>query len=102
MEDSANYAWSYFLKEKSKLKKVTLGFIKNLEIKYGIQVLYAHDNNARENVDLSRLVNGEGWGSSLSILLHVIPNRMAMLNGSLPPSLIGYMPHSKVKNFLLF
>ena len=62
MEDITNYAWDNFLKEKSKLKNVMLGLIKNLKIKYGIQVHYAHCNNARENVDFELVCKQEGKG----------------------------------------
>ena len=51
LEESANHAWSYFLKEKSKLKNVMFVLIKNLKIKYDIQVRYTHCYNAKENVD---------------------------------------------------
>ena len=38
MEESSNYAWSFFLKEKSNLEDVMLGLIKNLKNKNNIQV----------------------------------------------------------------
>ena len=51
-----------FFKEKSELKDVVLGFIKNLKIKFGIQVRYTCCNNARENVDFDKSCKQELMG----------------------------------------
>ena len=55
MEDSPDYALSYFLKEKLELKTVMFGMIKNLEAKYGIKFHYIQFDNTGENVDFERV-----------------------------------------------
>ena len=66
MEDSTNYACSYFLKDKCKSKNLIFGLIKNVKTKYGILVQYAHCNNARENVDFEWACEWEGMGIKLT------------------------------------
>ena len=57
-----NYDWSYFLKEKFKMKSVMLGLIKSLKAKYSIQVWYAHCNISGENEDFQQTCKQEEMG----------------------------------------
>ena len=50
MEESTNYSWHFFLREKSNLASVMMGLVKNFKIKYNMQVQYLHCVNAGENV----------------------------------------------------
>ena len=50
MEDSSDYVWIFFLKEKSNLGGIILGLIKDLKNKYNMQVQYLCCKNAGENV----------------------------------------------------
>ena len=98
-EDSTDYAWSSFLKEKLELKKTMLGIIKDLKANYSIHVQYARCDNARENSVLKGHEKRKGWVLSSSTLLHVLHNKMVMLNKNLPHSSIGKMPCSTVGSF---
>ena len=40
IEDSTDYAWTYFSKEKPELKHVMMSLLKDLKVKYGIGVDY--------------------------------------------------------------
>ena len=62
IEDSTDYVWNYFLKEKSELKNVVVCLIKNLKMKYDIQVWYLLCDNSKENVDFERTYKQEGMG----------------------------------------
>ena len=50
VEDSSDYVWSFFLKEKPDLADTMLGLVKNLKTKYNLQVQYLCCDNAYENV----------------------------------------------------
>ena len=65
---------NYFSNEKSELKSVMLGLVKNLKDKYGIQVWLAYFDNSGEKWILNRLSNRKGLGLSLSKLPQVLPN----------------------------
>ena len=52
VEDTSDYEWSFFLKEKSDLAKTMLGLIKNLKTKYNLQVQYLCSDNTGQNVAL--------------------------------------------------
>ena len=45
VKDSTDYAWSYFLKEKSELKHVMMSLIKNVKAIYCINIRYVHCDN---------------------------------------------------------
>ena len=62
IKDIMDYAWSNFLKEKSELKNVVLGPIKNLNAKYAMLVSYMHLDNAGKNVSFERDCKEEGMG----------------------------------------
>ena len=85
MEDNSNYAWSFFLKEKSNLAGVMLGLIKNLKNKYNIQVQYLCCNNTSENVALEKACKQEGLGVDIEYTAPGMPQQngciYAMLNG---------------------
>ena len=49
VEDSTDYEWSYFLKEKSQLKDVVMLLSKDSKVMYDVNVRYVHYNNASEN-----------------------------------------------------
>ena len=38
IDDSSNYIWSFFLKEKSNLVDISIGIIKNLKNKYNLHI----------------------------------------------------------------
>ena len=50
MEDSSNYAWSFYLKEKFDLADVTLGLVKNLKNKINMQIQCLGCDNAGKDV----------------------------------------------------
>ena len=62
MEDSNDYAWSCFLKEKSDLAAVMSGLTKKLKNKYVMQVQYLHCDNAGENVAFKNACKQEWLG----------------------------------------
>ena len=62
MEDSNNYVWSFFLKEKTDLDGVMLDFIKNLKNKYNMQAQYLYHDNADENVVFEEAYKQKGLG----------------------------------------
>ena len=62
MDDSSNYALSFFLKEKSDLAGIMLGLVKNLKNKYAMQIQYLDCDNAGENVAFKKAYNQEGLG----------------------------------------
>ena len=59
MEDSIDFALTYFLKEKSELKKMMLSLIKDLKATKGINMKYVRCGNARENDDFKRACKQE-------------------------------------------
>ena len=79
-----------------------MDLIKNFKTKNDIQVKYLQCDNARENVDFEGSANRKGWEWSLSILPQVPSNRIAVLNRSSLPCLIGYVPCSMVGHFSPF
>ena len=48
MEESIDFAWSYFLNKKSELRNVMMSLIKDLKAKFGINVNYARCENAEK------------------------------------------------------
>ena len=50
MDDSSNYIWSFFLKEKSFLVDIMISLIKNLKNDNNLQAQYLYCDNAGENV----------------------------------------------------
>ena len=60
MEDSNNYAWRFFLKEKSDLAGVMLGSIKNLKNMLNMQAQYLHCDNTGKNVAFEKHANRKG------------------------------------------
>ena len=62
IEVSSNYAWSFFLKEKSDSAWAMLGLIKNLKNKYNMQVQSLCHDNAGENVAFEKACKQEGLG----------------------------------------
>ena len=60
LEDSIDYAWSYFLKEKSELEDIMLIFLKYLKSTQGINVRYTNCNNASENESFESVCKQEG------------------------------------------
>ena len=81
-----------FLEETSELKKVMLGLINNLKVRYGIYVQYTMCDNAITNDNLNGLANRSGLVSDPSTLHWVLNNKMSMLNRNLLPYSIGCMP----------
>ena len=62
VDDSSNFSWHFFLKEKSNLVDAMIGLIKNLKDKYNVQVQYLCYNNAGENVVLKKVCKKEALG----------------------------------------
>ena len=62
IDDSSNYIWSFFLKEKLDLAGVMLGLIKLLKNKYNLEVQYLFCDNAGENIALEKAWKQEGLG----------------------------------------
>ena len=89
------------MKEKSELKNVMLGLIKNLKTKDGIQVRYEYFDNAEENEDFEWAWKQEGMGNKFEYTATELLNRMVILNENLPHLSIGYMPCSMVESFFL-
>ena len=56
IENSSNFTWSFFLKEKSNLADVIIGLIKNLNNKYNLQ------DNKEESVAFDKACKQEGLG----------------------------------------
>ena len=67
IDDSSNYSWSFFLKEKYNLGDIMIGLIKNLKNKYNIQIQYLCCNNAGKMLPSRKHTNRKGWGVTLSI-----------------------------------
>ena len=101
VEDSSDYAWSYFLKVKLVLRNVMLGFIKEFKSKYGIQVKYAQCVNAGENEDFERACKQEGISIKVKYPTLGTPQQVALLNGNLLLSLKGDLQCSNVGSFVL-
>ena len=62
IDDSSNYVWSFFLKEKSDIADIMFGLIKNLKNKYIMQVQCLHCDNAGKNVAFEKACKQEGLG----------------------------------------
>ena len=62
IEDNTDNSWTYFSKEKLKLKNMLLVLIKDLKTKYGIQVKNACCDSAGENDDSEKACIQEGMG----------------------------------------
>ena len=62
VKDSLDFMWSNCLKEKSDLKTVMMGSIKNSKTKYNIQAEYLQCNEAGENVAFKIACKQEGLG----------------------------------------
>ena len=62
VDDSSNYVWSFYLKEKSNVVNVMSGLTKYLKNKYNLQVQYLHCDNAGENVAFKKACKQEGLG----------------------------------------
>ena len=60
LEDSIDHAWSYFLKDNSKLKNVVMVLLKVLKTILGILARNIHCDDAGENIDFERLCKQEG------------------------------------------
>ena len=66
-----------------------MGLVKSLKTKYSVQIRYVQCDTTGENEDVEWTCKQEGMGIELSILLWVLLNRMAMLNGNFPHSSMG-------------
>ena len=62
VDDSSDYIWSFFLKEKSDLADMMISLIKNLKNKYNMQVQYLCWKNAGAKVAFKKHANKMGWG----------------------------------------
>ena len=62
MCDATDYAWSFFLKEKSELKDVMLSLVRELQEKYGVTVKAIRGDNSGENNAFEKLCKQEGMG----------------------------------------
>ena len=62
VEESMENARSHFLKEKSELKNVMMGLIKNLKTMHDIQLEYLQCDNVRENIDFENIFKQEEMG----------------------------------------
>ena len=80
IDDSSNYIWSFFLKEKSNLADAMVVLIKNLKNKYNLQVQFLHCDMQVKIKPLNEPANRKGWGLTASIQPQVCHNRMAMSN----------------------
>ena len=62
IDDHSDYCWSFFLSEKSDLTQKMIGLIKDLKIKYDIQVQRLQCNNTGENQAFEKACNQEELG----------------------------------------
>ena len=60
IDDSSDYAMSFFLKKKSNLVGVMLGLIEHLKNKYNLQVQYLHYDKADENIAIKKAYKQKG------------------------------------------
>ena len=60
MDDCTDYAWSFFLKQKSETKDIIIDLIKQLKQAYDINVKTIQCNNSGENNALQRICKQEG------------------------------------------
>ena len=60
IDDSSNYVWRFFLKEKSDLADIMLGLIENLKDKYNLQVQYLCCDDAGKNITFKKACKQEG------------------------------------------
>ena len=74
-----DFAWSYFSKEKSELKKMMFGFINDLKTKSGIHVQCARCQNSRKNEDFEKFSTRK-W-PYWTKLCYLFSRVDAMLNG---------------------
>ena len=96
VDDSNNFIWSFFLKEKSDLVDIMSDFINNLKNKYNLHVQYLCCDNAGENVAFKKVGKQKVLGLTSSIQPQVHHNKMAMLKENLLPFSTGYIPCSTV------
>ena len=89
MENSMDYVWSSFLKEKLELNKMIMGLIKNLKLCIIFRSCTCTVTTWEKMSTLKGPINWKGWEWSSSILPQVLPNRMAVLIGSLLPTQSG-------------
>ena len=54
VDDSSNFVWSFFLKEKSDQVDIMIGLIKNFKNKYNLQIQYLCCDNAGENIAFNK------------------------------------------------
>ena len=62
VDDCTDYAWSFFLKQKSDLKDITIALIKELKQAYDIDVKIIRCDNSGENNSLQKACKQEGLG----------------------------------------
>ena len=72
MEDSTNYAWSYFSKEKSELKDVMMFSFKDLKATYDVDVRYVCCDNAGKNEAFEGLCKQKGMSVNFE---HTAPHK---------------------------
>ena len=83
MEDSRDYAWSFFLKEKLDLAVIMLGLIKNLKISIICRYNTYTVTSQVKMFSSKKPTNRKSWGWTLNILPHISHNKMAVSNKNL-------------------
>ena len=73
VDDSSDFIWGFFLKEKSDLVVVMIGLVKNLKNKYNLQVQYLCCNNAVENIAFEQACKQEGLGDEYECTAQDMP-----------------------------
>ena len=98
VEDSTDYALSYFLKEKSELKDMMMSLLKDLKAMYGVTESY---DNAGENEAYEWLCKQEGMEIKFKYITPVHHSKMRELRENLSPYLMRYIAE-KWEVFLFF
>ena len=60
IDDCSNYSWSFFVKEKSNLAETMLGLVKNLKIKFNLQVQCLSCNHAGKIMSSNKPAHNKG------------------------------------------
>ena len=69
VDDCTNYAWSFFLKQRSEIKDIVIALIKELKQAYDIEVKTIRCDNSGENNALQRSCRQEGLGITFQRIL---------------------------------
>ena len=101
IDDSSDFIWSFFLKDKSNLMDIMVGLVTNPKNKYDLQVQHLCCNNAGDNVSFERACRKEGLEVDFEYTASNMPQQNGHVKWKFTTSSTGYMPCSTAASSML-